>query len=130
MGIVHVEVGLICLGKSGQVTEGSKIAVHAEDPVGHDQRSAAETSFREQPGQVLHVVVPVNSHVGAAQTTAIDQAGMTEAVCKDQPAGADESGDGADVRKIARPQRECGFCALEPGKGFFEMLMRGQRAGY
>src|SRR5512135_3711112 len=41
VGVVHIEVCPVRSGQVRELEEGSKIAVHAEDPVGHDERASA-----------------------------------------------------------------------------------------
>jgi hypothetical protein len=63
------------------------------------------------------------SNIGLTESTAIDQAGMTQSIGHDEVTAADESRDHSKVREIARPEQEGGFCSFKHCKSRFEMDM-------
>ena len=69
---------------------------------------------------MMHVSMVVHPKSGAAQSTAIDEACMTEAIGQDKPSFANKGGDHADIGQISCRKRKGCFRAFELREGCFE----------
>ena len=62
---------------------------------------------------MIGIVVAIDSKVGCAETAAVDQAGMAQAVSQDESALFGQCRDCSNVSKVAGAKGQRGFGSLE-----------------
>ena len=63
------------------------------------------------------------SKIGTAQSTSVDETGMTQSIRQDQAALPDEVRNDADVGKVTGPKQKGGFRPFKRREGGFEVRM-------
>ena len=74
------------------------MSVHAEEAIGDDQSSWCVGGLGELVFELIEACVVIDVQSGAAESAAIDQAGVVESVGKDGIAVGNESRDGTEIR--------------------------------
>src|SRR5262249_44781019 len=86
VGVIDIEVGLIVLGQPAEFRQWREVSVHTEQTVGHNKGAPRTASLGKKRLEVGGIVVAINTKVGCAETAAVDQAGMAQAIGQDQSA--------------------------------------------
>src|SRR5688572_25132988 len=102
MRLVHVEAGVEGVAELAQARERCEIAVHREDRVSHHPCApSCAPMLDEELLEVFALGVTVDVYGGAAQSEAIDQARVVEAIAESDVARSEERRERPDVRGIA-----------------------------
>ena len=126
VGVIDEHLGLVAFRHVKEIGKGCDVSVHAEDPLGHDQRGAARPPACQEAAKVVEVVVPKDAQICAAQSAAVDQAGMAKPVRHDQASRLGEGWDQAQIRQIARAEQERRFGSLELRQALLKGTVRSQ----
>src|SRR4029077_18189847 len=97
VGVIDIEVGLIVLGQPTEFWQRCDVSVHTEQTVSHNQGASCPASLGQEGLEVAGIVVAINTKVGCAQTAAVDQAGMAQAIGQDQSTLFAQCRDGPNV---------------------------------
>jgi hypothetical protein len=128
--IIHKYCRVVQFSQGGNVGERRNIPIHAEKTVGYDESGLDGGSAGEQSFQMTHVSMVVHPKRGAAQSAAIDEARMTEAVGEYKPALTNKGGNHADIGQISSCKCKGGFRAFELCEGCFECFVWWESATY
>ena len=110
-----------------------EVAIHTENSIGHDEFARGRRCglarsrfirFLNHPLQIRHIVMLIDKALGARKANSIDNAGVVQFIAKNKVVLAAQSRNRADVRHVARIERNGGFFALEFGDKFFQFLVR------
>lgn len=111
---VDKQPGIESFGEIRELAEGGDIAIHAEDAIGDYQPMAGAGRLVEFALVLPDVGMADDAHACSGEAAAVNQAGMVEAVGEDDVVLIDQSGDRADVRRVAGREQQ--------GRvGFFEL---------
>src|SRR6266496_4521611 len=81
--IVHHEENIVFLSDLHQIREGGDIAVHAEDTIGDDQRTAEVRGvFFDRIFQGTRVIMLISDDFRAGEATSINDRSMIQAIRK------------------------------------------------
>jgi hypothetical protein len=132
VSFIDQEPGSEALFELDELGQGSKVPIHAEDRLGHDEEAGPGKLF-SGPGelgfQAIEVIVRKNSQGRITQTGSIDETGMAKFIKKKDIIFPDHRGNGADSGGVTAPVSHGGFRLLAGGQAFFELAVRREMPG-
>jgi hypothetical protein len=127
MSFVHDEGSLVIGGDGGQVREGRRVAVHAEEGLGYEETApgASTEGVEEVPG-ARDVAVRVEGHLGTGEANGVEQARMDSAVGNDKVARGCEGSDDGKIGLVSGRKEERALAPNESGKSTLQLQVLGE----